>query len=140
LSKKKANGFPVGARCSHVKIPRIGYCGTQIKARSCVKIRHMQITIIDYDLRELTAVVSIPARTPEPNTFPFKGRNGQKLRLGYIESAFPWQQFNRTLKTPLYFTYEQIVREFSGEDCEMIVRNLAMQRPEISEPILESII
>lgn len=125
----------------------------------------MQITILDYDLREeLTAVVSIPARTPEPNTFPFnfdqwdviqaaidlglvkepydhdKGRNGQKLRLGYIEAAFPWQQFNRTLKTPLYFTYEQIVREFSGEDCEMIVRNLAMQRPEISTPILESII
>jgi len=125
----------------------------------------MQITIIDYDLREeLTAVVSIPARTPEPNTFTFNfdqwdvirsaielnlvkepddydtGYDGQKLRVGYTRAAFPWQQFNRTLKTPLYFTYEQIVREFSGEDCEMIVRNLAMQRPEISTPILESII
>lgn len=122
----------------------------------------MQIEILDYDLRELTAVVSIPAQTPEPNTFNFdqwdviqaaidlglvkepydhdKGRNGQKLRLGYIEAAFPWQQFNRTLKTPLYFTYDQIVREFLGEDREMIVRNLAMQQPKISKPILESII
>ena len=123
----------------------------------------MHIKIVDYDLTELTAVVSIPARTPEPNTFTFgfdqwdviqsaidlglvrephdrdEGRSGQILRLGYTEAAFPWQQFNRTLKKPIYFTYEQIIQEFSGDDKEMIIRNLAMQHPEISTPILESI-
>lgn len=115
-----------------------------------------QIEILDYDLNELVAVVSTPPATPEPNTFSFnftrKDVAISAIELGII--AQPWdmdggehgQAFRIAYQMagengkPQYFTYAQMVEWIGGADREAIVLNLAMQKPEISNRILQELI
>ena len=114
------------------------------------------ITILDYDLNDLVAVVSTPENRPEPNTFSFNftredvaiaaielgiigqpydmdgGERGQSFRIGYQMAG---EQGNCQ-----YFTFAQMVEWIGGIDREAIVLNLAMQKPEISNRILQELI
>jgi len=118
------------------------------------------IEIIDYSLLDLVAVVSTDSETPEPNTFTFNFTKGDvaaaAVELGIVSQ--PWdldsgdrgQQFRiafcfyapsgETFGKPQYFTYPQFVEWISGEDREAIICNLAMQKPEISNQILQELI
>jgi hypothetical protein len=130
------------------------------------KIADFQITIEDYSLEQghLFAQVSIPPRKGDANFFnisfdewdvieaalslklinePYdhdNGRNGQQMRVGYITAAFPFQQWNKELKAPLYFSCRQIVAAFSGEEEEAIVMHIATKDAQIENVLLETII
>ena len=119
-------------------------------------MKNQSITIVDYDLNELVAVVSIPPITPAPNTFSFNftredvaiaaielsiiaqpydmdgGERGQDFRIGYQMAG---EQGNVQ-----YFTFAQLVDWIGGADREAIVLNLAMQQEEISKWILGTVI
>lgn len=115
-----------------------------------------QIQIEDYSLEQdiLFAQVSLPALKGEANFFNLKfdawdvieaaislkilndtmdydrGRSGQQLRVGYSHPAFPCQQksaYPELEREPMYFSYQQIECEFSGEDREAIVLHIAMK-------------
>ena len=60
------------------------------------------------------------------------GERGQAFRIGY--------QMAGENGNCQYFTFAQMVEWIGGADREAIVLNLAMQKPEISNRILESII
>ena len=113
------------------------------------------IEIIDYSLTDLVAVVSTDSEKPEPNTFTFSFSCGDvavaAIELGIISE--PWdlevgkgQQFRIGYMLAgekgnvQYFTYKQVVDWISGEDREAIILNLAMQKPEISNQILQELI
>ena len=114
---------------------------------------------------DLVAVVSIDSERPEPNTFTFNFTKGDvaaaAVELGII--AQPWdlesgdkyhtksngisqQEFRIGYQMAgergnvQYFTYKQMVDWISGEDREAIICNLAMQKPEISNQILQELI
>lgn len=115
-----------------------------------------KIEILDYCLTDLVAVVSTPPATPEPNTFSFNftredvaiaaielgiisqpwdmdgSERGQAFRIGY--------QMAGENGNCQYFTYAQMVEWIGGADREAIVLNLAMQKPEISNRILQELI
>ena len=115
----------------------------------------MKVSIIDYSLLDLVAVVSTDSERPKPNTFTFnftkgdvavsavklkiinqpwdlEASNAQEFRLGYMMGSEDG--------LPQYFTYQQMVKWIGGEDREAIVLNLAMQQPEISNQVLKEII
>jgi len=116
----------------------------------------MNISIIDYSLSDLVAVVSTDSARPEPNTFSFNFtcedvavaaielgiigqpydmngcKAGQEFRIGY-------QMAGERGETQ-YFDYKTMIWWISGEDREVIVLNLAMQQPEISNQILAELI
>lgn len=111
--------------------------------------------IIDYSLLDLVAVVSTDSETPEPNTFTFNFSCGDvavaAIELGIIDQ--PWdletgkgQQFRIGYMMAgergnvQYFTYKQVVDWISGDDRDAIVLNLAMQKPEISNRVMQSLI
>ena len=115
----------------------------------------MKLEIIDYSLLDLVAVVSTDSKTPEPNTFTFNFSKGDvavsAIELGIISE--PWdlevgkgQQFRIGYQMAgeqgncQYFTYKQMVDWISSDDREAIILNLAMQRKEISNFILQELI
>lgn len=127
----------------------------------------MKVSIIDYSLTDLDAIIATNSNRPEPtaweclrqmlvpNTFAFSFTRGDvaaaAIELGII--AQPWdletdshQEFRIAYQmagengNPQYFTYTQMVEWISGEDREAIVLNLAMQQPEISNRILAELI
>ena len=130
------------------------------------KVADFQINIEDYSLEHghLFAQVSIPARKGEANFFnisfdewdvmeaalslklinePYdydNGRNGQQMRVGYTTAAFPFQQWNKELKAPLYFSYRQVVAAFSGDEDEAIILHIATKDAQIENALLETII
>ena len=130
--------------------------------QSHTKIINMkaQMEILDYDLLDLVAVVSTPPATPEPNTFSFNftredvaiaaielgiiaqpydmdgGERGQAFRIAFCFSLPNGESFGK----PQYFTYPQMVEWIGGADREAIVLNLAMQKPEISNQILQELL
>ena len=118
------------------------------------------IEIIDYSLLDLVAVVSTDATSPEPNTFTFNftrgdvaasavdlgivdqpwdldnGEHGQQFRIAFCFTRPDGEVFGK----PQYFTYAQMIEWIGGSDREAIVLNLAMQKPEISNQILQELI
>lgn len=113
------------------------------------------LKIIDYSLTDLVAVVSIEIERPNPNTFSFSFSCGDvavaAIELGIIDQ--PWdletgkgQQFRIGYMLAgekgnvQYFSYKQVIDWISGDDREAIVLNLAMQKPEISNQILQELI
>ena len=119
-------------------------------------MKNPTITILDYDLNDLVAVVSTPENRPEPNTFSFNftredvaiaaielgiigqpydmdgGERGQDFRIGY--------QMAGENGNCQYFTFAQMVEWIGGSDREAIVLNLAMQKPEISNRVMAQLI
>ena len=125
-------------------------------------MKNNQIEIEDYSLAkgELFAQVSLPSLEGEANFFNIsfdewdvieaaialkmlyepcdhdKGRDGQKLRIGYDHAAFRGQQDGYGWKKPIkYFSYPEIEREFSGEDREAIVFRIAMRDDQITNAL-----
>lgn len=115
----------------------------------------MTISIIDYSLTDLDAIVSTDVNRPKPNTFAFSFTMGDvaaaAVELCIIEQ--PWdletdsrQEFRIAYQMAgengkaQYFTYAQFIEWIGGEDREAIVLNLAMQQPEISNQILAELI
>ena len=129
-------------------------------------MKNNQIQIEDYSLKagELFAQVSLPSLKGEANFFniPFDewdviesasalniinfpddwddGRNGQKIRLGYVNPAFACQMQTNIdgfkVAKIYYFDYAEIEREFSGEDREAIVFNIACNNAQIENALL----
>lgn len=115
----------------------------------------MSLSIIDYSLTDLDAIISTNSNRPEPNTFAFCFTQGDvaaaAVELGIV--AQPWdletdsrQEFRIAYQMAgengkaQYFTYAQFIEWIGGEDREAIVLNLAMQQPEISNQILAKLI
>jgi hypothetical protein len=118
--------------------------------------------IIDYSFEigaNSSAIVQVNNSRPEPNTFAFfftnydavvagielgiipQPEDMDKTRIGYEHPAFSAsvRMDNGNFRMQYYPLYE-VLKELSGEESEMIVLNLAMQQPEISNQILEKLI
>lgn len=118
--------------------------------------------VYDYSFESSTnssAIVQVDNNRPEPNTFPFfftnydavvagielgiiqQPEDMDKTRIGYEHPAFSAcvRMDNGNYRMQYYPLYK-VLKELSGEESELIVLNLAMQQPEISNQILEQLI
>jgi hypothetical protein len=105
-----------------------------------------------------SAIVQVDNARPEPNMFPFFFSNYDavvagielgiipqledidKTRIGYEHPAFSASVRDTGNYRMQYYTLHEVLKELSGEESELIVLNLAMQQPEISNQILEKLI
>lgn len=106
-----------------------------------------------------SAIVQLDSERPETNMFPFcfsnydavvagielgiipQPEDMDKARIGYEHPAFSAsvRMDNGNYRMQYYPLYE-VLKELSGEESELIVLNLAMQQPEISNRILAELI
>jgi hypothetical protein len=118
--------------------------------------------VYDYSFENSTnssAIVQIDNNRPDPNMFPFfftnydavvagielgiipQPEDTDKARIGYEHPAFSASvRMDNGNYRMQYYGLHEVLKELSGEEAELIVLNLAMQQPEISNQILAELI
>ena len=122
----------------------------------------MEISIYDYSFENGTnssAVIQVNTERPEPNTFPIVFSNYEAVvagvelgiipqpedldntRIGYEHPAFSASVREDTGDYRIqYYSLIEVLRELSSDETEAIIRNLAMQREEISQLVMQELI
>ena len=121
----------------------------------------MTLTIYDYDFQSnySTAIVQVNSARPDANTFPIafscyqavvagielgiipQPEDIDKTRIGYEHPAFSASVREDTGNYRMqYYPLIEVLKELSSDETEAIIRNLAMQREEIIQLILEKLI
>jgi len=121
----------------------------------------MKISIYDYDFsgKFCTAIVQVNSNRPDPNMFPIafsayeavvagielgiipQPEDLDKDRIGYEHPAFSTTVREDTGNYRMqYYPLIEVLKELSSDETEAIIRNLAMQREEISQLVMQELI
>jgi len=121
----------------------------------------MKITIYDYDFsgKFCTAIVQIDSTRPDANTFPISFSNYAAVVAGielgiipqpedmdYARIGYEHPAFSATVREDTgnyrmqYYPLIEVLKELSSDETEAIIRNLAMQREEISQIVMQELI
>jgi len=124
--------------------------------------QHMNISIYDYSFEigvNSAAMIQVNTKRPEPNIFPIVFSNYDavvsgielgiiphpedmdKDRIGYEHPAFSASVREDTGNYRMqYYPLIEVLKELSIDETEAIIRNLAMQREEISQLVIQELI
>jgi hypothetical protein len=121
----------------------------------------MHLSIYDYDFQAnySTAIVQVDSARPDPNMFPIaftsyeaivagielgiipQPEDMDKDRIGYEHPAFSASVREDTGNYRMqYYPLIEVLEELSIDETEAIIRNLAMQREEISQIVMQELI
>jgi len=122
----------------------------------------MTLTIYDYSFEigvNSAAIIQVNTERPEPNIFPIVFSNYEavvagielgiipqpedmdKDRIGYEHPAFSASVREDTGNYRMqYYPLIEVLKDLSIDETEAIIRNLSMQREEISQLILQKLI
>ena len=121
----------------------------------------MTITIYDYDFQAnySTAIVQVNSARPDANTFPIafscyeavvagielgiipQPEEIDNTRIGYEHPAFSASVREDTGNYRMqYYPLIEVLKDLSIDETEAIIRNLAMQREEISQLVMQELI